>query len=353
MFIAAHEWICAFQADGFVLKLDDYIAKYPDSFGTIYPSLWESVKCPDGIYGIPQDAEARMFFYNKKLLREAGYDDAFIEALPQRSLDGDLTMDELIDIAKTVVDKTDAEYGILHRPNKGPDYIMAFQSYGNTFVDPESGNLLLERDKLAAAFGWFERAVKEGVIPANNTAMEFDALRKEFYTGNAAFWMYGIWDLGTYAFPTYGLPSDEAAFFADWGWIAAPPVEKGGAASSLTHPVIYAVAADAADPELAVRLLGLASDATLNTDHAVTTTHLGIKPEQLQDARYAEAWPLARASDLLEITKFLPNNPQFGDLNGIIYTAIQGVESGRLTGEEAADFVIDEASASLEDVIVN
>jgi inositol-phosphate transport system substrate-binding protein len=353
IFIAAHEWICAFQADGFVLKLDDYIAEYSDQFGTIYPSLWESVKCPDGgRYAIPQDAEARMFFYNKKLLREAGFDDAFIEAMPQRTLDGDLTMDELIDVAKQVVDKTEAQYGILHRPNKGPDYIMVFQGYGNDFVDPASGNLLLERDKLAAAFGWFERAVKEGVIPANNTAMEFDALRKEFYTGNAAFWMYGIWDLGTYAFPTYGLPSDEATFSKDWGWIAQPPAEKGGAASSLTHPVVYAVAADAADPELAARLLGFASDAELNTDHAVTTTHLGIKPEQLEDPRYADAWPLARASEFLEITKFLPNNPQFGDLNGILYTAIQGVESGRLTGEEAADFVIEEASASLDDVIV-
>ena len=131
-----------------------------------------------------------------------------------------------------------------------------------------------------------------------------------------------------------------------------PAAEKGGSASSLTHPIVYAVAADAADPELAVRLLGLASAADLNTDHAVTTTHLGIKPEQLEDPRYAEAWPLARATELLEITKFLPNNPQFGDLNGILYTAIQGVESGRLTAEEAADFVIDEASASLEDVIV-
>ena len=32
MFIQAHEWICAFQADGFVLKLDDYIAKDAESF---------------------------------------------------------------------------------------------------------------------------------------------------------------------------------------------------------------------------------------------------------------------------------------------------------------------------------
>lgn len=352
LFIAAHEWICAFQQEGFALKLDDYIAKYPQYFATIFPSLWQSVKCSDGIYGIPQDAEARMFFYNKKLLREAGYDDAFIEAMPARTLSGELTMDDVIDIANRVINKAKAQYGILHRPNKGPDYIMAFQSYGNNFLDPGTGTLLLERDKLAAAFGWFERGVKQGVIPANNTSMEFDALRKAFYTGNAAFWMYGIWDLGTYAFPTYGLPKDEAGFFADWGWIAAPPAKKGGQAGSLTHPIIYAVAARVADPELAVRLLGHASDADLNTDHAVTTTHLGIKSEQLKDPRYAGAWPLARATELLKITKFLPNNPQFGDLNGIIYTALQGVETGRLSGQQAADFVVDEATSSLKDVIV-
>jgi inositol-phosphate transport system substrate-binding protein len=185
MFIQAHEWICAFQEEGFVLKLDDYIAKYPEHYGTIFPSLWESGKCPDGIYGIPQDAEARMFFYNKNLLRKAGYDDAFIEGFPDAVLKGEITMDDILDIAKKVVD-SGAEYGILHRPSKGPDYLMVFQTYGNTFVD-ESGKLMLERDKLAAAFGWFERGVKSGVIAANNTSMEWNDIRAKFYQGNAAF----------------------------------------------------------------------------------------------------------------------------------------------------------------------
>ena len=207
IFIAAHEWVCAFQADGFVLKLDDYIAKYPDHYGTIFPSLWESAKCPDGIYGVPQDAEARMFFYNKALLRQGGMDDAAIDALPERTLSGDFTMDDLLDTAKQAVDGG-AQYGILHRPNKGPDYIMVFQSYGNSFVDPATGNLLLERDKLIAAFDWFARGTEMGVLAPNNTSMEFDAIRAEFYqTKNTAFWMYGIWDLGTYAFPTYGVTS--------------------------------------------------------------------------------------------------------------------------------------------------
>ena len=353
MFVAAHEWVCAFEKEGFALKLDDYIAKYPDLFDKIIPTLWNATECKGARYAVPQDAEARMFFYNKKLLRKAGYDDAFIDALPKRAMSGDLTMDDLLVIAKQVIDKGGAKYGILHRPSIGPDYIMVFQSYGNNFIDPDSGNLLLERDKLAAAFGWFEKAVKMGVIPANNTSMEWDTIKAEFYKNdNAAFWMYGIWDLGSAAFPTFGVPSDEASFDKDWGWIPAPPVVKGGKPSSLTHPVVYAVSASTKHPDLAVRLLGYASSEDLNTDHAVTTTHLGIRTDQVDDPRYQAAWTLARASAFLPITKFLPNNPQFGDLNRILYSAMQGVESGKLTGDAAADFVIEQASSSLDNVVV-
>ncbi|MEZ5670152.1 MAG: extracellular solute-binding protein [Alphaproteobacteria bacterium] len=353
MFVQAHEWTCAFQQDGFLLQLDSYIDAHPELYGAIVPSLWESTMCQGGRYAIPQDAEARMFFYNKALLRQAGYDEAFIESMPDRTLAGELTMDEVLEIAKTVVDNTDAEYGILHRPSIGPDYLMVFQTYGSTFVDPDSGNLMLERDKLVAAYDWFQRGVEMGVLAPNNTSMEWDSIRAEFYANsNAAFWMYGIWDLGSTAFPTYGLPSDEAAFFADWGWIAAPAATAGGSASSLTHPVIYAIAADVAEPDLAVRLLGHASSLELNTDHAITTTHIGIRTDQSDDPRYQEAWTLARAAELLPITKFLPNNPQFGGLNRIIYAGIQGVESGQLSAEDAADFVIDEATSTLEDVIV-
>ncbi len=352
MFHQAHEWICAFQQEGFLLNLEEHIANHPEHFDDIFPSLWDSTKCQGERYAIPQDAEARMFFYNKNLMREAGIDDATIEGLPAAVLAGDFTMDDLGDLAKQIVDNSSAQHGILHRPSVGPDYIMVFNSYGNSFLDEETGNLLLEPEKLEAAYGWFERNVQNGVTPANNTSMEWDAIRAEFYEGRAAFWMYGIWDLGSRAFPTYGLPDDEEGFFAEWGWIAAPAVEKGGSPGSLTHPIIYAVAADVERPDLAVRLLGFASDADLNTDHAVTTTHIGIKNEQLEDPRYQEAWTLARATELLEFTKFLPNNPQFGDLNRIIYTGLQGIESGRLSAEEAALFVVDEAEAQLDNVIV-
>ena len=53
LFIAAHEWICAFQQEGFALKLDDYIAKDPQHFGTIFPSLWQSAKNAASSFGSP------------------------------------------------------------------------------------------------------------------------------------------------------------------------------------------------------------------------------------------------------------------------------------------------------------
>ena len=353
VFVAAHEWTCAFANDGFALNLEAYIPKYPEHFDDIIPSLWNSTKCKGQRYAVPQDAEARMFFYNKKLMREAGLDNAFIDSLPDRVLAGEVTLDDLSDIAKQVVDNSQAKYGILHRPNKGPDYLMVFNSYGSSFQDDATGNLLLVRDSLAAAYGWFERNVKNGVTPRNNTAMQWGTIRKNFYADNkVVFWMYGIWDLGSNAFPTFGVPSEEKAFFKDWGWTAAPPVEKGGKPGSLTHPIVYVVSGQTKYPDLAVRLVGFASAADLNTDHAVTTTHIGINKSQVDDPRYQAAWPLLRATELLEFTKFMPNHPDFGPLNLIIFKGLQGVEQGRLTAAEAAAFVIDEAQGQLENVIV-
>jgi inositol-phosphate transport system substrate-binding protein len=57
------------------------------------------------------------------------------------------------------------------------------------------------------------------------------------------------------------------------------------------------------------------------------------------------------ATPLLEITKFLPNQQDFGALNHIIYEGIQGVESGQLSAADAADFVISEAQSRIPDSV--
>ena len=64
-------------------------------------------------------------------------------ACPRWSTQGEFTMTDLSNLAKEVVDQGAAEIGILHRPNTGPDYLMAFAAFGVRFLD--------EADRPAAA----------------------------------------------------------------------------------------------------------------------------------------------------------------------------------------------------------
>ncbi len=351
IFHAAHEWICAFAEPGYLLDLTDYTHENPQFFADIFESLWKSTECGGRRFAVPQDAEARMFFFNKGLMKEAGFSEEEIESLDERVLAGEVTLDGISDIAMQIVDNTDAEYGILHRPSRGPDYLMIFNQYGSSFLDPESGMLLLEEGKLAEAYGWFERNVQNGVTPSNNTSMDWSFIRDQFYKdNNAAMWMYGVWDLGSNAYPR-GVPSDKEGFFELFGWTAAPAPVEGGRPGSLTHPIVYGVGAGE-HAEIAAAVVGYASDADLNTNHAVTTTHIGIKNAQLDDPRYQAEWSLAMATELLEFSHYMPNHPDFGALNQIIYEALQGVETGQLSAEDAAAYVLDEADARIPDSIV-
>ena len=56
---------------------------------------------------------------------------------------------------------------------------------------------------------------------------------------------------------------------------------------------------------------------------------------------------------MLKYASFMPNHPKIGQYNSIIFKGIQGVETGRLNAEKAADFVIDELQNELgKDVVI-
>ncbi len=66
IYVLPHEWIGQFAKDGYAMQMNDKIAAAPWVYGDILPVLWASAKANDGkIYGIPQDAEIRMFFTTK------------------------------------------------------------------------------------------------------------------------------------------------------------------------------------------------------------------------------------------------------------------------------------------------
>jgi inositol-phosphate transport system substrate-binding protein len=351
VYVAAHEWVGEFANSGYAMNLGEFVAANPWAFADVIPVLWEATKYEGQIYAIPQDSEIRMFFYNKDMLRKIGKDEAFIEGLPELVETGEFTMTDLSNLAKEVVDGGAAEFGMLHRPNAGPDYLMTMATFGVRFAD-EGGQLLLPKAEMEAALAWYDWNARNGVTPENNTAMSWDEIQSAFKQEKAFIFHQGVWalpewQLGDAKGATW--PTDEAGYFQKIGWIHAPAPEKGGEPSNLSHPIVYVVNPQSPNAEIAAMLVAFASLPYYNTQHAVSSAHTGITQGQLSMPAYQEAWYLQAATPMLGRSTFMPNHPDFGRYNGILFKALQGVETGRLSPEEAVEFLEEEMTNELGD----
>jgi inositol-phosphate transport system substrate-binding protein len=354
VYVAAHEWIGEFARSGYAMDLEDFVQKNPWAFKDVVPILWESTKYEGRIHAIPQDSEIRMFFYNKDMLRKIGKDEAFIEGLPAKVESGEFTMKDLSELAKEVVDKGAAEMGIVHRPNTGPDYLMTFAAFGVKFVDPQSGQLLLPKAEMQKAFEWFAWNAENGVTPPNNTAMSWDEIQSAFKQEKAFIYHQGVWatsewQIGDAKGATW--PNDKDWYFHKIGWIPAPAGEKGGEPKNLSHPIVYIVNPKSPHADLAAMLVALATLPYYNVQHAVGSAHTAVVQGAMSMPAYEAAWYLQAAAPLMKRATFIPNHPEFGRYNGLLFKALQGVETGRLAPEEAVEFLEDEMSNELKDSV--
>ncbi len=345
IYTVPHEWIDQFAQDGYAMQMDERIAASPWVYGDILPVLWNSAKANDGkIYGVPQDAEIRMFFYNKDMLRKIGKDEAFIESLPAKVEAGEFTLDHLTALSKEVVDGKAAQYGMLHRPNVGIDYLMVFQSYGVKFMDEKTGKLVFPKAEMTKALGWYERNAKEGVTPIDNTAMSWEAIQGAFKQEKAFIFHQGVWAVAWQVGEKNGAtwPTDKEGYFHKIGWLPAPAAEKGGKPANLSHPILYAVNPKSKNAEIAADLVALASLPYFNNEHAVTSYHTAISNAQTAMPKYKENWVLSAASPMMANAQFVPNHTQFGSYNKVLFNGLQAVETGKMTAEQAVDFIADE-----------
>jgi inositol-phosphate transport system substrate-binding protein len=353
-YVAAHEWVGEFARNDYAMNLEQFVKDNPWAFADVIPVLWEATKYQGEIYAIPQDSEIRMFFYNKDMLRKIGKDEAFIEAIPAQVESGEMTIWDFGELVKEVVDGGAAEMGMLHRPNAGPDYLMTFATFGVKFQDPDSGKLLLPRAEMQKALEWYDWMARTGATPENNTAMSWDDIQNAFKQERAFAYHHGVWTMDWQLGEAMGgtWPNDEQGYFNKIGWIPAPAAEQGGEPTNLSHPIVYVVNPQSEHAQLAAQVVAVASLPYFNTQHAVGSYHTGILNGQRSMPDYEAIWPLAAASALIERSTFMPNHPDFGRYNGLLYTALQGVETGRLTPEEAIDFLTDELQGELGDELV-
>jgi inositol-phosphate transport system substrate-binding protein len=354
IFVLAHEWTGAFAEAGYALNLEDHIAKNPELYGDIIAPLWQAVTYKGARYGVPQDSEVRMFFLNNDKLRKLGMSDKEIAALPAKVDAGEFTANDLCDLAGRAVQNGVAKYGILHRPNAGPDFQMLTEAFGGDPYDKQAGKLQASKTALRNFLTWVKYCTDKKAFSPNNSSMSWDAIEQASFGGDEALaFFHGVWRVTDQmkAFPNIKGKDD---YFRKYTWINAPAGKKGGKPANLSHPIAYAVSAKSKNKDLAAYIVALASQPYPNMRHAVSTNHTPINyGETAMPELVDKGWALVAATPMLKYASFMPNHPKIGQYNAIVFKGIQGVETGRLSADKATDFVVDELNNELgKDVVI-
>lgn len=347
--VTGHEDIAPWSQSGLIVPVEDYVDFDAWPLSDIFPNLIDIASYGGVIYGIPQDAESRPFFFWKPYMKAIGYTDEQIAALPQMVQDGTYTLENVLQDAKKIQDAglVQPGYGFYPRPSNGPDYWQFYTSFGG--VMEENGKLVFDKASMTKFYQFFVDAVNLGVTKKNHIGMDGNQWWAEVAGGKV-----GIWHGGTWHYARYVNQEGLTDFFGNVAFSLIPKGD-GGRPNTLTHPLVYVLTSGHSDEdtEIAARLITIASEPTINALHAIKSSHLGISVQEASLPMYAEnRWAREATEALLPHATSMPNNANFGAYQNIMFKGLESAWTGTKSVEQAVNDAAAELQTTLGDAVV-
>lgn len=337
IYATGHENIGWLADGGYIIPLDDL--KDSEAYADIvYPVLWDAVTYKGKIWGALQDIEHRPVYYNKDMLRELGWSDEEIDSLSEQVKNGEFTLEDMTKLAEEAVEKGIAEHGIVHRPVEGTDFHYMLYNFGGQLYDADKNKIVFDKKAVEKQLGYFAEIAEKGLIPENLTNMEWSNIHRTVLNGKTLFYYGGLWNIFNWGEDPY---HDELGK-VDYEWVKehfgmmlVPAAEKGGKPVTLSHPFVYVISSNTEHPDICKRLLEIVADPELQLKHAIDTFHLPITKDVTELEEFQKQEALYETMYMLEYTTFVPNHEDFPAYSQAVFEAIQAVELGKKTVEEA------------------
>lgn len=347
-----HEDIAPWAQSGLILPVENYIDLNSWPVNDVYPNLMQIASYSGVVYGLPQDAESRPFFFWRPHLKSIGYSDADIDALPAKIAARAYTLANVLEDAKKMQDKglVKPGYGFYPRPSNGPDYWQFYRSFGGEMDDPKSGKLVFDKAAMSKFYQFFVDAVAAGVTRKNHIGTPFDQWFTEVATGKA-----GIWQGGTWHYARYTGQEGLKDFFGNVQFSLVPAGDTFGKPNTLTHPVVYLLTKhdDKAKIDIAARLIEIASEPRINALHAIKSAHLAIGKQESNIPLYSnDRWTREATARLLPYANAMPNNPNFGVYWSVMWKGLESTWTGQKSVAQAISDDETELKGSLGDKII-
>ncbi len=319
---------------GAALPLDEYLADpssglSADELADFYPSVLETNKFPqfeNKMYSFPFCKSVLMMYYNKRVLREAGFD-----APPQ-------TWDEFLAQCRAIKSKTGKQaYAI----NVDCSTIEGFiYSMGGEVVNGSVS--AFDQPNVLAAFKLFDTLVKEGLAYQAPPGTYDD--REAFAHDRTAFFFR----------PSSHRPDAAALMVAtpdDWGMTRIPQSDPNNPRTALYGPNICVFRTTDAHQKAAWGFIKHFTSAKVSVRWAIATGYLPIRKSAANDPdmqAFWEKWPQDRAAfDCLAFGKSQPNVVGWQQVRTLVERALTAVISGLKTPEQATADLKKEADSVL------
>lgn len=348
--VSGHEDIAPWASSGLIVPVEDYLDLDAWPLNQIYPNLMDIASYSGTVYGIPQDAESRPFFFWRPSMLAIGYTDADLDALPQKVQDGTYTLANVLEDAKKMQDAGVVQpgYGFYPRPSNGPDYWQFYTSFGGTLE--EDGKLVLDKAAMTKFYQFFVDAVAAGVTKKNHIGMDDATWWADIGAGKA-----GLWHGGTWHYARYVNQEGMQDFFGNVQFSLIPAGDAEGKANTLTHPLVYLLTANKDEElvQIAADLIRIASEPQINVLHAIKSAHLGISAEETELALYSDnRWASEASERLLPHATAMPNNANFGVYWDAMWAGLQSSWTGTKTVDQSIADLETTLKSGLGDAIV-
>jgi multiple sugar transport system substrate-binding protein len=305
--------------------ITDITDKIPADFTSgVFDAAWTAAKYNGKIYGVPWINDTKFFFYNEKLLGDAGI------------TTGPKTWDEVETDAKAIKAKGEVKYPIISSWKQAEAVICEWTQLagvmgGSDFVDAQ-GNALFNKGGGLAALKFMKKLIDEGLVDPASLGSTEDDVNAAMSTGKYAMtlnWTYGL-----------SVMNDPKASKVP-GQIKVAPSPGGGSVptSGVNGGMSLAVTATSKHPAEALQYaLSLASQKAQEMDVA---NALPMWTASFDDPNVTKNNPTLFAAAKIQFAGLVarPVVPYYTKLSNALQDAIQQALLGKKTPEQALNDV--------------
>ncbi len=310
-------WTAKFAKAGFVMDVTDRLAAADRE--NIFTGALDAVSYQDKLFGMPWLNDTRYLFYNKKMLKAAGFENP------------PATFQEMLDQARVLKSKGIVEYPIAASWAQAETLVCDFTSlteaYGPGMIDKD-GNPVLTSDSNIKALDFMVSSLKDGLANPSSTEFLEEDVRGVFSSGKAAFalnWTY-----------MYNLAKDPAqsSVTEDVG-IAPSPGTEYKKSASVNGGMGLSVTSGSKHPDQAWQYISYLSSQDVQKRFAKNA--LPIWKSLYTDPAVVETSPEVVAASVIQY-EFLANRPRvpwYGELSLELQTQIQKAMLGEQSPKDA------------------